>query len=344
MKASAREAAGAIARPGDFRAWLIYGPDRGLVRERAAQLAKKLLPAEDDFAVTRLTEDDIKADPASLADAMAAMSLMGGDRLVELRLTNGSAPAATYLKDLEKGEYQAEARLVIEAGDLKGGDALRKAVEASGIAITIPCFADSAADLATLVNDALAEEGLSLDAEARALLVPQLEGDRGLARSEIEKLILYKGPRGHRAEGEDVVTVEDIRDCTSSGGEDAMDRLVEPALAGDVATADRVYARLLAAGDNPVGILRAIQRRLDLIGEAHAGGGPAAAQRFGAPRFGPSQAMFGRHVEIWRGAGFDAAREAALDTERAVKSTGSPAESLVGDLILKLALRASRRR
>ncbi|HAV49708.1 MAG TPA: DNA polymerase III subunit delta, partial [Brevundimonas sp.] len=100
------------------------------------------------------------------------MSRMGGDRLVELRLTNGSAPAATYLKDLEKGEYQAEARLVIEAGDLKGGDALRKAVEASGIAITIPCFADSAADLATLVNDALAEEGLSLHADARALLVP----------------------------------------------------------------------------------------------------------------------------------------------------------------------------
>ena len=227
---------------------------------------------------------------------------------------------------------------------MKGGDALRKTVEASGIALAIPCYADSAADLASLVGDVLSAEGLSLDADARALLVPQLEGDRGLARSEIEKLILYKGPRGHRVEGDDTITADDIRACTSSGGEDAMDRLVEPALAGDVATADRVYARLLASGDNPVGILRAIQRRLDLIGEAHAGGGPAAAQRFGAPRFGPAQAMFGRQVEIWRGAGLDAAREAALETERAVKSTGSPAESLVGDLILKLALRASRRR
>lgn len=344
MKASAREAAGAIARPGDFRAWLIYGPDRGLVRERAAELAKKLLPNGDDFAVTRLTEDDIKSDPASLADAMAAMSLMGGDRLVELRLSTGSAPAAAYLKDLEKGEYQAEARLVIEAGDLKGGDALRKTVEASGIALAVPCYADSAADTASLINEALAAEGLSLDPEARALFIPQLEGDRGVARSEIEKLLLYKGLRGQRAEGDDLVTAEDIRAIAAAGGEDAMDRLVEPALAGDVAAADRVYARLLAAGHNPVGLLRAIQRRLDLIGEAHAGGGPAAAQRFGAPRFGPSQAVFGRQVEIWRTAGLEAAREAALDTERAVKTTGSPAESLVGDLILKLAMRAARRR
>ena len=45
-----------------------------------------------------------------------------------------------------------------------------------------------------------------------------------------------------------------------------------------------------------------------------------------------------------RTAGLEAAREAALDTERAVKTTGSPAESLVGDLILKLAMRAARRR
>lgn len=344
MKASAREAAGAIARPGDFRAWLIYGPDRGLVRERAAELAEKLLPNGDDFAITRLTEEDIKSDPASLADAMAAMSLMGGDRLVELRLSTGSAATASYLKDLEKGEYQAEARLVIEAGDLKGGDSLRKTVEASAIALAVPCYSDSAADLATLVGDALAAEGLSLEADARALLLPQLEGDRGVARSEIEKLILYKGPRGQRPEGEDAVTAEDVRACASAGGEDGMDRLVEPALAGDAPAADRAYSRLLASGENPVGVLRAIQRRLDLIGEAHAGGGPAAAQRFGAPRFGPSQAIFGRQVEIWRTAGLEAAREAALDTERAVKTTGSLAESLVGDLILKLALRAARRR
>ena len=79
MKVKAREAERSVARPDpDIRIFLIYGPDSGLVRERAQTLARALVPDPDDpFAVTRLTEEDLKADPASLADSLAALSLTG---------------------------------------------------------------------------------------------------------------------------------------------------------------------------------------------------------------------------------------------------------------------------
>ena len=58
---------------------LFYGPDTGLVRERADMLAKKVVADLDDpFSVSLLSQDAILDDPALLADDLGAMSLGGG--------------------------------------------------------------------------------------------------------------------------------------------------------------------------------------------------------------------------------------------------------------------------
>ncbi|MCW5724524.1 MAG: DNA polymerase III subunit delta [Maricaulaceae bacterium] len=345
MKVSASAAAARIARP-DARisVWLIYGPDRGLVRERAEALAKAFCDDPDDpFTVTRLTEDDLKADPAALADAMAALSLTGGDRLVRLKLSSegGGAPAAAWLADLDKGQAQAEAKLVIEAGELKPASKLRKAAEASANALALPCYPESGADLAALAERLLTEAGLSLTPGARALLIPMLEGDHALARSELEKLIVYKGINAGGApapvEEADVLAI-----CAGSGDAEA-DAVIESALGGQPDAADVAFARALAAGVNPVTITRALQRRLDQLAEAQAGGGSdAAIARTGAPRYGPPAAAFRKQMGLWRARRLDAARQAAFDLERSLKRSGAPAEALTGDLLLKLARAAAR--
>ena len=70
------------------RAVLIYGPDAGLVRERADELAKKIVPDfNDPFRVSILTGSMVADDPARLMDEMAAQALGGGRRLV--RVTAG---------------------------------------------------------------------------------------------------------------------------------------------------------------------------------------------------------------------------------------------------------------
>jgi len=42
--------------------------------------------ADPTFGATLITADDLSADPAKLSDEMSAMSLLGGGRLVRLRL------------------------------------------------------------------------------------------------------------------------------------------------------------------------------------------------------------------------------------------------------------------
>jgi DNA polymerase-3 subunit delta len=69
-----------------YRIVLVYGPDRGLVSERAAQVADKTgVDLTDDFSVLTLEASDLNGDPGRLADEFGAISLFGGDRLVWIK-------------------------------------------------------------------------------------------------------------------------------------------------------------------------------------------------------------------------------------------------------------------
>ncbi|WP_417490183.1 DNA polymerase III subunit delta [Maricaulis sp.] len=349
VKPSPRDVDARLARPDPaLKAYLIFGPDRGLVHERADTLAAALVPDPDDpFAVTQLTEEDLRADPASLADAMAAMSLTGGARLVRVRLSGetGSGPILELVTALEKGQAQAEACLMVESGDLTPRGKLRKLFEPAKTAMAVACYADSAQSLADLAAKMLADEGLSLTAAARMAWLPRLEGDRAFARSEIEKLILFKGLKSQRPEGDDVVDIGDVEMIAADQGDAALDAIIGPVLDGNMAVADSAYVRALAGGTSAVGVLRALQRRLDQLGSvAAAGGDDLAITRSGAPRYGPQAAQFRGQMKMWRGRRLDAARQLAFDAERAVKRAASPVDTLVGDLLLRLARGGARMR
>ena len=126
-------------------------------------------------------------------------------------------------------------------------------------------------------------------------------------------------------------------------GEAQMDAVIDPALLGRLAEADKAYVRSVSAGGSPVAILRALQRRLDQIGVVQGSGGDdAALARSGAPRFGPQADAFKRQVSLWRGRRLDHARQLAFQAERDVKRSGSPAEALVSELLIRLARGAAQ--
>lgn len=344
MKLKARDVDRALSKPDpSIVAFVIFGPDSGLVRERGERLARVLTPDPDDpFTVTRFSEEDLKADPVALADAMASLSLMGQPPLVRVRLSGDLSSVGGFLADLESGQVETEARLIVEAGDLKKTSKLRKTAEDGARCLAAPCYADEARDLIQLADDMFAEHDLRLAPDARAMLAPFLEGDRALARGEIEKLILFKGLKGQRDTGADVVERADITAISAAGAEAALDQIVDPTFGGDPIAADRAYARALSSGLSPVAILRVLQRRIDQIDVFHSSGGDAGAlARAGAPRFGRPADAFKRGARAWRGRRLDQARSLAFEAERAVKRSGAPVEALVGSLVLRLARAAS---
>lgn len=335
------------------QAVLLYGPDNGLTRERASELAEIWGPGGDDpFGVATLTESDLKSDPARLSDEAAALSMMGGGRLVRVRLSSeaGAEPVSALIADAEKGAAQIEANIIVEAGDLTPRSKLRKAFESAKIAAAIACYPSSAGEAVSLAESALAEEGLSLERDAREQLARILSQDRGLARQEIEKLKLYKGLKGTRPEGEDSVTPADVAASLGAMQDSSMDDIVEPAALGDLQTADAALRRALASGTSAVGVVRAAARHINRLHQAKAlmeqgrnAGDAMKALR--PPVFYMRQRAFSAALGSWNIRALERAQQAAYAAEKQTKTSGLPDEAVAGELILAIAklARMSRR-
>jgi DNA polymerase-3 subunit delta len=236
-----------IARaPGDLAAALVFGPDQGLVRERAEALAKSVVSdLKDPFRVADLDEAALAADNARLFDEAAAMSMTGGRRIVRVRAA-GNAVAKLFEAFL--GDPKGDALIVVEAGDLPKGSSLRRTFESAGNAAAIQCYADSAQGLAEVLRRALKTDEITIGAEALDDAIARLGSDRGVARRQIEKLALYVGP-GNRAELGDVRAI--LGDETEGRVEEVCDAMGE----GDVARLDAALERLWSEGASAVAIL-----------------------------------------------------------------------------------------
>ena len=353
MKLSGAAAERFLKKPDDgVVAVLLFGPDNGLVRERAQDLAKLWGGASDDpFAVATLTESDLKSDPAKLADEAAAMSLTGGARLVRVRLTTeaGAGSVSDLIADADKGSAQIEAKIIVEAGDLTPRSKIRKAFEAAKTSAAIGCYSDSAADALGLAETALQQEGLSLSRDAREPLSRALSQDRGLARQEIEKLILYKGLKDTRPDGEDEVTAADIAATLGAMQDSSMDDIIESAALGDARSADAALRRALAAGGSPVGVIRAASRHISRLHQARAimDGGRSAGDAMKAlrpPVFFMRQGAFGQALNNWRSDALERAAQAVYAAEKQAKTSGLPDEAVAGELVLAIAKLARFRR
>src|SRR6202000_1996287 len=82
-----KESAPFLARPDPGRPIiLLYGPDAGLVRERAdALLASAVDDPNDPFSMVRLDGDELSAEPSRLVDEAMTVPLFGGRRAIRIR-------------------------------------------------------------------------------------------------------------------------------------------------------------------------------------------------------------------------------------------------------------------
>src|SRR3954447_4220416 len=191
-----------LARPDAGRPIiLLYGPDAGLVRERAeALIASAVDDPNDPFSLVRLDGDELAAEPSRLVDEAMTIPMFGGRRAIRVRA--GSRNFASGVETL--GEIPLkDCRVVIEAGELRPESPLRKVCERAKTAVAISCYPDTERDLARLIDDEMRAAGLRMAADARASLMALLGGDRQASRNELRKLALY-------AHGSGEVTLEHV--------------------------------------------------------------------------------------------------------------------------------------
>ncbi len=261
-----------LARPDPARPIiLLYGPDAGLVRERAeALLASAVDDPSDPFSLVRLDGDELSAEPSRLVDEALTIPLFGGRRAIRVRA--GSRSFASGIDALADVPLK-DCRIVIEAGELRAESPLRKACERAKSAVAIACYPDTERDLTKLIDDELKPSNLRIASDARAVLMGLLGGDRQASRNELRKLALY-------AHGKGEVTLDDVMAVVADASELKIDPIVDGAFAGNAAAVESEFAKAMVAGTYPGVIISAAQRQAAWLHKsalAIAEGTPASA-------------------------------------------------------------------
>lgn len=312
---------------------LIFGPDQGLVRERADVLAKSVVPdLSDPFRVAEIDGDTLEGDPARLFDEAAAIAMTGGRRVVRVRGVS-NAHADTFKRFV--ADPPGDALIVAEGGDLaKSG--VRKLFEDAGASFAaIGCYPDSARDLDEVVRRALKAEGITADPDALQEIVSRLGSDRGVTRQELAKLVLYAADTKRLSEADVVAIMGDESELR-------VDEVCDAAGESNYSRLDSTLERLWAAGTSPATVLRAAMghfQRLMVAKTAAEGGGSIDAEirRFRPPVHFSRADSFKRQVSAWPMEKLADALDQLYEAEALTRTTAVPAEAATGRAMLGVA-------
>lgn len=275
---------------------LVYGPDMGLVSERAQTIVKAASKDNDDpFALVKLDPSDITSDPQRLIDEFLTISMFGGKRTIWIRNAGGANLGPALEPVLKLGT--ADALIVIDAGDLKKTSPLRKLAEKDRRAVALPCYADAVRDLDRLIDEETRQAGLAITREARSALHAHLGADRMASRGEVRKLCLYAHGKGRIEEG-------DVEAVVGDASAFALDTLIDAAATGDLATLDHGLDRLDASGIHVSVIATSVLRRFQWLQLARAEVDSGKSTDFVVERARPPvyfkrKAIMAQQISIW---------------------------------------------
>lgn len=315
------------------RAILVYGPDDGLMRERAKIMGQSVVAdLSDPFNVAVLDGDLLVADPARLQDEAMAMSMMGGVRLI--RIENGSDKISPLMRDYLDNP-SAENLVIIEAGELGPKSPLRLLFEKAPNAAALPCYVEDERGLAQVIRAQVMAASKTIDNDAAAWLAGAVIGDRGRARSEVEKLIIYMGD-------ERQIRLEHAQAACGDAGETSLDDLVYAVAGGKPETAIGALQKLLDEGVIAVPILRALQnhfRKLHSTRSLMDSGmsGTEAMKQLQPPLFFKLEEAYQAQLNKWTAHRLMTILERLNQIEADTKKTGAPAETLTAQAVLGIA-------
>jgi len=308
--------------PKTLEVLLFYGPDAGLVDERCrAALASAVPDPSDPFQLVRIMGDQLSANPERLLEEASAIGLFGPRKAIWVQALDKAVDRSVKLL-LEGPPF--DNLVVVQAGDLGKQSALRISCERSPRAAALACYAGGERENAALVDEMLAQSGLTIEAGARRDLVAALGPDRRQSRSEIEKLVLYKL-------GEKNVTSEDVATVMVDANAVAMNAVIDAAFGGDYAALDRELSRAFAERLGADPILSAAIRHVFSLAEARSkidaglGAAEAAKEMY---LFWKRETAVARQLTKWSSAALHGALGDLQSAVRRIRRSPLAAESV----------------
>ena len=320
-------------------ALLIFGADAMRVALKRQDIISAIIGpnGEDEMRLTRIPAADLRKDGALLLDAIKAQGFFPGPRVAFVEdATDALARAIGPALDEWR---EGDAQVVVTAGALRKGSALRKLFErqpgrrALGLYDDPPSRGEIEAELKRAGLSAVSPEALAdLVALSRAI-------GPGDLRQTIEKLALYKI-------GDDTpLSPEDVSTLSPASTEAGLDEVLHATAEGRAGEIGPVLARLLAQGVSPVSLCIAATRHFrTLFAAASDPGGPSQGiARARPPVHFKSRDRMVRQAGKWGSARLERALRLLVDTDLQLRSADTaPQMALMERALIRLAMMGGR--
>lgn len=234
--------------------YFVYGDETLLVNECADAI--RSAARSQDYMDRQVFTVETGFDWNSLVAASDSLSLFAERRILELRLPTGKPgkEGTRILREYAERPPEDTLLLIISA-KLEAAARRSKWVQALDKAgVSLPVWPVELARLPAWIERRLRARGLKASHDALQLIAERVEGNLLAADQEVEKLYLLHG------EGQlDLDAVAEL--VTDSARYDVFG-LVDAALAGEAAHAQRMLSGLRAEGVEPVLVLWALSREI----------------------------------------------------------------------------------
>ena len=339
MKARRADILAAVSNPdGQYRLLLLHGPDESGSRALAERLGETM---GGQAVRVDLGPQELKADPARLADEAAATSMFGDKVLIRLSgIGDESAPAIAALLEAP----MAGNPVVAIAGALRKTSALLKLAEASPAALAFASYPPEGRDALSLATELARARGLRPTRAALDALCAAAGGDRALLDNEIEKIALYLDASPDQPMEVDA----DILPSLVSGLEEGdLGQLVNAVAGGMLAETKAQLSRIEESGIAGIPLLRAVLGRMALLaqirGEMDRGESvEQALSTKGRAVFWKDRAAVQTEARAWNAEAIAGSLSHLLKAERAIKEPGSAGERLATMALIDVARMGAR--
>ncbi len=236
-----------------YAAYLIYGQNKGLIREKSQVIIDAY--KNDQTEIIKFENDELISEPEKLTNEFNTFSLTAEKKILHILNTkdNLMETIANTVTDLGSKNL-----IVFETSELTPRSKLRKFFEKEKHLGVLPCYFDTERDVQELIENSFKKENITISRDIVLLITKHLGNERHIIKNELEKIILYLKDKKE-------FKTEDILKCFCQNENFDFDDLNYNLCDGNVVKLDKIINQLYLEGINPIALLRSVGRHFQKI-------------------------------------------------------------------------------
>ena len=235
-----------------YKAYLVYGPDKGLVKERSSIIIKKL-KSISTLDIKKPSQLDL--DNQNLLDLIFQKNIFSVKSIINLDLEY--LPSFKFSDNFFSSITSSSGAnyLLLEAGNLTKADGLIKIFSRENKLACIPCYHDTEITIPNTISEYAKKFNLIIDNESLDYLSKKLGSDKLQTMQEIKKLSIYANGKA--------ISFDDVLHLIGDSSLISINKICDNLFTSN--KSPYLYEKLIESGINNIIIIRSLLNHFQFL-------------------------------------------------------------------------------